>query len=516
MLRLLARTPTERLHSPSLRLWRVSTAVRVFVLALAAGTMLGADTFGVGLPLLAALALIAMVGAALEWDSTAPGVPWVPVGEVSLAAILLASAPAQAGLLVYLAAPPLVAGIRHGVVATINAALVGGLVLSITFAVSSQPYSREQVISSLLWLVTGLGLGLLASWQSRAARELEERQAPHASVHNLMAQLHGLTRSGHVDLDSQLLAEQLGAHLRAKTNAHSSAVFVRGQHTLQLVSAHGEHASLVDAVRQEWQHTPPGMLVLPLRGHGEVLGQVALDRADPWTDQETKVVQDVLDEQALPLSTAFLFEGVRSMATAEERTRIAREMHDGVAQEVVALGYVVDEIESTSTESDIQQLAGSLRHELSRVVTELRLSIFDLRQDVSDHLSGALAECVRVNFDNTGIAAHLALQESGRALPSRVQVELLRVAQEAIGNVRRHARAQNLWVTLVSNGTDVTLEVVDDGVGSARPRERHWGLQTMHERAQAIGAQLTVTDRSPSGTHVRLQTVPSPRREEAP
>ena len=69
------------------------------------------------------------------------------------------------------------------------------------------------------------------------------------------------------------------------------------------------------------------------------------------------------------------------------------------------------------------------------------------------------------------------------------------MAQEAIGNVRKHARADNLWVTLESDGTALSLEVEDDGVGNAGPREHHWGLQTMRERAEGVGAQLDITPR---------------------
>lgn len=496
-----------------LSLWRVTTAVRTFALALVAGSTLGTGTFGAALPLLAALILTAAVSAVLEWDATTSLASWVPVGEVTLTAILLTSAPAPTGVLIYLAVPPLVAGIRHGLVMVLNAGLVGCLVTVVTFAVAPQVASREQVAASLLRLTTGLGLGVLASWQSREARDLKERQAPYATAHQLMAQLHGMIRRGNLGLDSHSMATDLATTLRDTTGADHAAVFVDGVHALHMVTAQGDAGPLADAVRHTDATASPGVLVLPLRSAGDILGVVALGREQEWSDADRREAQAITDDHALPLSTAFLFDGVRTMATAEERSRIAREMHDGVAQEVVALGYVVDEIASTSSEPNIQDLAGSLRDEISRVVTELRLSIFDLRQDVSDHLSGALAECLRVTCDDTALEAHLTLQESGPPLPARTQVELLRVAQEAIGNVRRHAGAENIWVSLVSDGSAVVLEVADDGVGSARPRDRHWGLQTMRERARTIGAELTVSDREPRGTVVRLQTNPATRRE---
>ena len=88
------------------------------------------------------------------------------------------------------------------------------------------------------------------------------------------------------------------------------------------------------------------------------------------------------------------------------------------------------------------------------MVTELRFSIFDLRHHVAEHrLSGALAEYVREVSHGTDLRVHLLLDESGPPLPSWTESELLRVAQEAIGNVRKHAQATNLWVTLASDGS---------------------------------------------------------------
>ena len=98
-------------------------------------------------------------------------------------------------------------------------------------------------------------------------------------------------------------------------------------------------------------------------------------------------------------------------------------------------------------------------------------------------------------------------------------MELLRIAQEAIGNVRRHAHASNLWVTLVSDGSRrCGSEIEDDGVGNALPKDRHWGLQTMHERAETIiGADLricpatTAAPSSASSTRPRRPTRREPR-----
>ena len=274
-----------------------------------------------------------------------------------------------------------------------------------------------------------------------------------------------------------------------------------------LLASHGDAAALF-ALRDQLAQsgsTLPDVAELPLHSADKIRGNVLLIRSSGWTDEEREAAQEVADEFVLRLDTAVLFDDVRLIATAEERNRLAREMHDGVAQEVVALGFIVDEIEDLSNEPETRALAASLRDEISRVVTELRFSIFDLRHHVAEHrLSGALAEYVREVSHGTELRVHLLLDESGPPLPSWTESELLRVAQEAIGNVRKHAHATNLWVTLASDSGGITLKVEDDGIGNATPRERHWGLQTMTERAERIGANLTVSPRPDGGTVVLL------------
>jgi signal transduction histidine kinase len=233
-----------------------------------------------------------------------------------------------------------------------------------------------------------------------------------------------------------------------------------------------------------------------------------------WTSELNERALQMADEFAVRLDTAVLFDDVRSLATSEERNRIAREMHDGVAQQIVGLGYIVDEIESISPHGQTRELAAQLRAEITRLVSEIRFSIFDLRHEVTDgRISASLADYARAVSHASGLRVHLSLAESGPPLTPRTATEVLRVAQEAIGNVRKHAQAGNLWVTLDSNGSRLELTVEDDGVGNAGPRERHWGLQTMRERAEGVGAHLDISPRPNGGTVVSLRS-PTPKPPE--
>lgn len=504
----------------SLKTWRVTTAVRIFTLALSTGMLLSAGGSGQAGLLLAALALIAGVCSALEWVMHSWSSRLLPIAESVLTAILLVSAPEQPALLAYLAVPPIVAGVRHGLVTTVNAAFTGVVAVLVTVSVTPASAELGRVVNATPWLFAGLGVGVLASWQSRSVRILEARQAPYAAANQLMSQLHQLAQRGRLGLDSVQLAVELESALRFATDATSSAVFVIGSDdSVGLLASHGDAAALFALRDQLAQsgHTLPDVADLPLRSADKIRGNVLLVRSSGWTDDELASAQQIADEFVLRLDTAVLFDDVRLFATAEERNRIAREMHDGVAQEVVALGYIVDEIETMSNEPEIRTLAASLRGEISRVVTELRFSIFDLRHHVAEHrLSGALAEYVREVSHGSDLRVHLLLDESGPPLPSWTESELLRVAQEAIGNVRKHAQAMNLWVTLASDSSGITLRIEDDGIGNAAPRERHWGLQTMTERADRIGARLTVSPRADGGTVVLLCSteVPSLERTE--
>jgi signal transduction histidine kinase len=142
---------------------------------------------------------------------------------------------------------------------------------------------------------------------------------------------------------------------------------------------------------------------------------------------------------------------------------------------------------------------------------EVRLSIFSLRSDVDRHggLGAALAEYVRTIGTESQLTVHLVLAESPTRLPAQTEAELLRIAQQAIGNARRHAGAKNLWVTLQVAPPCARLIVEDDGVGIGELRPDSYGFEIMKERALRIRARFTVTPREPGGTTVDVALAPA-------
>ena len=192
-------------------------------------------------------------------------------------------------------------------------------------------------------------------------------------------------------------------------------------------------------------------LVVPLVAGVRTIGLVTLetDAAGAYPPSLVARVTALTAPAALRLEAALLFDDVRSLATNEERQRLAREIHDGVAQELVMVGYGIDNALATLPE-DAEETAEelrTLRGEVTRVITELRLSLFELRSEVDRHggLAAAIAEYARTVGASAGLRVHLSLDESTARLPAAIEAELLRIAQEAITNARKHAgRAEPL------------------------------------------------------------------------
>ncbi len=221
-----------------------------------------------------------------------------------------------------------------------------------------------------------------------------------------------------------------------------------------------------------------------------------------------------VDAHSLRLDTAMVFDEIRTMATTDERQRLAREIHDGIAQEVASLGYLVDSLAADSGSEETATGLRQLRNELSRVVADLRLSIFDLRSDVSptSGLGSALSDYVRQVGAKSELTVHLTLDEAPTRLAPAVESELFRIAQEAITNARKHASAKNLWVDYWTNPPWPPSPSAMTAWASVADREDSYGLSIMRERAGRIDATLDIYDGASvapeAGTVVEVRVTP--------
>jgi signal transduction histidine kinase len=217
----------------------------------------------------------------------------------------------------------------------------------------------------------------------------------------------------------------------------------------------------------------------------------------------------VAEQAALAIDNAQWFSRLRILGAEEERVRIARDLHDRVAQSLAYLAFELDRISSLSLVAPVTVELEALRHDVRVVVTEVRDTLYDLRTDVSESqdMMETLSTFLERVRSRSGLAVSLA-QHGHSRLPLPIEREFWRIAQEAATNVERHARATTLDVVW-HTGTDYAeIGVTDDGRGfpvGDSTRFGSYGLLGMRERADAIGATLEIESTPGKGTSVRCR-----------
>ena len=434
--------------------------------------------------------------------------------------------------------------------ATEGAALLG--VAAVALVAGGIVFGDVRQITQLGYLVAGgqwLVLGAIVTFAGDTVRQLmqptEPTPQPYAEATRLLTQLRSVARSlPGATLDPGGISEHLLEELRLVKPADRAAVLsTSGGGRLVVLAQTGvervDWETSLDAdsaIADAWATQQPqtasrsqarssrsggtSSLVVPLVAGVRTIGLVILesDVANAYPPPVVAEVIWVTEPAALRLEAALLFDDVRSLATNEERQRLAREIHDGVAQELVMVGYGIDNAQASLPEGaeETAEELRALRAEVTRVITELRLSLFELRSEVDRNggLAAAIAEYARTLGTSAGLRVHFTFDESTARLPAATEAELLRIAQEAITNARKHAGASNLWVTCTVDPPYAEIEVSDDGKGFADDRpDGRYGLTIMAERAERIRGRLEIRPRHPSGTTVAVVLGTSARRD---
>jgi nitrate/nitrite-specific signal transduction histidine kinase len=259
-----------------------------------------------------------------------------------------------------------------------------------------------------------------------------------------------------------------------------------------------------------------GHLTAPLRLGDDHLGTIHVTTRGEreFTTDEADLLAGLATQAALAIERARLSEEVRSLAAVEERERLAREIHDGLAQELGLLHMKLQGALARST--DAPAVAEDLREMVQ--ITEsayegVRQSIFGLRTFVSRGLGlvPTLTEYLHEFSAQNGIAVELEADGGPLGpIPPATEVQAVRIIQEALTNVRKHARADRARVRLQRDGAWLRVTVEDDGVGwdgQASRNGLHFGLQTMRERAEGLGGQLEIEAAPGRGTRI-VATLP--------
>jgi signal transduction histidine kinase len=256
----------------------------------------------------------------------------------------------------------------------------------------------------------------------------------------------------------------------------------------------------------------PSAAVLLLQAEGETLGALFLgaDQPGAFKPAQIELMKAIASQIALAVRNAQLYTQLRQTAVLEERYRLSREMHDGLAQTLGYLGMQAERIEGMAERGETGRLPAELK-ELRQVIAEayldLRETIDGLRLTVDQPggFFGALQAHVEDFTRRSGLPVDCSCVDAPADLPPDVALHLLRITQEALANVRRHAQASRVWVSLARENGTLELTVSDDGQGfdAASPLERgHVGLASMRERVRSLDGQLTFATSPGQGTRM--------------
>jgi len=270
---------------------------------------------------------------------------------------------------------------------------------------------------------------------------------------------------------------------------------------------------------------------VPLLFQGELIGTLNFGAEKPgaFTQEYVEIAQEVAGQLAVAIQNARLFNSVtqqreelRALAVRleemeeAERRRLAQELHDSVGQNLTALGInlnVISNLLPSETETGLRKRLDDCFNLVEETTDRIRNVMAELRPSVLDDygLVAALRWHAERFSERTGVAILMGEEDLKRQLPTAVAAAIFRIAQEALTNISKHARASQVTLQLQDVAGGVRFTVVDDGVGFdpnilRQPGGRSgWGLVTMRERATAMGGNLSVRSEPGKGTQVVVE-----------
>jgi signal transduction histidine kinase len=437
----------------------------------------------------AVLLLAAGTFVAGRWP-TRIGLLWAMTSAWTAALAVPLTGAQDSPLLPYLLATGVTCGLlRDGRRLVVECGLLAGLLL----AGATWPDvtdTQAYFIACAEWVLLSLAIGGLSLWARRRVTE----SAPRGDYDELRVLLQELrNRTGELPggLDATSAAEALLLRCAAVCSPDRSALLVEAPGG-SFVPLAVRGATRVPwrgpteqggALREAWDSRRPvvdrrlpdedgpragsALVAVPVSSDGQRLGLLVMESAQPqaFTPDQVEQVSLIAQEGAARVETALLFEQVRDGASHDERGRLARDVHDGIAQELVVFGYELDDLKvrAAAVDRDLAARVGAVRGDLTRLLSDLRLSITDLKTTLGTDrgLGEALGTYLRAVCSGRDVQLHLVLQESAFRLPGDVEVALLRVAQ-AFAQEARRAQLTALDVTLIVDAPSARLRLDAD------------------------------------------------------
>jgi len=256
---------------------------------------------------------------------------------------------------------------------------------------------------------------------------------------------------------------------------------------------------------------------IPLYAHSEKLGVLNVASSD-WRElspEDLQLLYTVGDMLSIAVERARLFDSSVQIGAVEERNRLARDIHDTLAQGLTAISLQLETAEAILDEhGDSQEVRETIHQALNLArqnLEEARRSVQDLRAASLEgrNLSEALVELVAEFQSSSDTEFSYNATGGSRPIPSRLESGIYRIAQEALNNVERHSDASWSSVTLTTTPSQINLTIEDDGKGfevDSIPESR-FGLQGMQERTRLLGGTLEIQSELGAGTRLEA-TIP--------
>lgn len=253
------------------------------------------------------------------------------------------------------------------------------------------------------------------------------------------------------------------------------------------------------------------------------VGALLVGNASPtaYSRRQLELLQTLAGYLALLVNNARLLAELEYKTMLEERSRLAREIHDGLAQTLGFLKLQIAQLQNHLNRGEMDRLEAGLRTSyatLSDAYLEVRDAIDGLRTNPADEsIQVWLVELLADFAEATGIQYQVRGIEELCSLPHEVQIQLIRIVQEALSNIRKHAHASQVSISCWRTPDEFMLEVQDNGRGFA-PEEvsqaAQYGLRGMRERCELIGAEFQVVSKPHAGTSIRIGMY-MPKKEKA-
>ncbi|MEN8113185.1 MAG: GAF domain-containing sensor histidine kinase [Actinomycetota bacterium] len=281
-------------------------------------------------------------------------------------------------------------------------------------------------------------------------------------------------------------------------------VVMREGHTLRL-DAVSDHP---DSIGFPPKHPPMGsFLGVPLRAGTNLFGSLYLtDKDGGFTDEDEALVEALAMIAGTAVRTVRLQQRLQSLAVAEDRERIARDLHDAIIQDLFAVGLSLQGQALKVVDPDVRKALEQDVESLDRTITSLRGFIFDLGAPAGEQrtLRSELRELVTRLAGPHDTEVHVAYTGSLESLPQPVIDDAIQLVRESLSNSLRHSAADRITIDIHGGDDRLALSISDNGVGF-NPAEVAWGLglTNLRERATRAGGHISIKSVSDGGTVVR-------------